>query len=56
MPKAKTEFVKERVDHVIDMLGLRSCADTQIGTPLKRGLSGGQKRRVSIGCSLVTYP
>ncbi|KAJ9107181.1 hypothetical protein QFC19_002841 [Naganishia cerealis] len=56
MPKAKPDFIKERVDHVIEMLGLRSCADNQIGTPLKRGLSGGQKRRVSIGCSLVTYP
>lgn len=56
MPKASKVFIKERVHHVIEMLGLQGCADIQIGTPLKRGLSGGQKRRVSIGCSLVTYP
>ena len=56
MPKAKTAFVQQRVDHVIEMLGLKGCADMQIGTPLRRGLSGGQKRRVSIGCSLVMYP
>jgi ABC-type multidrug transport system ATPase subunit len=56
MPKAPKGFIKERVDHVIEILGLQGCADIQIGTPLKRGLSGGQKRRVSIGCSLVTYP
>lgn len=41
---------------MLEMLGLQSCADMQIGTPIKRGLSGGQKRRVSIGCSLITYP
>lgn len=56
MPKARTELVRQRVADVIGMLGLDSCADIQIGTPLRRGLSGGQKRRVSIGCSLVTYP
>lgn len=56
MPKAKPDFVKERVQQVLEMLGLQSCADMQIGTPIKRGLSGGQKRRVSIGCSLITYP
>lgn len=55
-PKARPESVRQRVDDVIDMLGLQSCADIQIGNPLRRGLSGGQKRRVSIGCSLVTYP
>lgn len=56
MPKASSEFVRQRVEDVIGMLGLDSCADIQIGNPLRRGLSGGQKRRVSIGCSLVTYP
>lgn len=56
VPRASKEFVKKRVQHVLELLGLQGCADIQIGTPLKRGLSGGQKRRVSIGCSLVTYP
>lgn len=56
MPRARPEFVHQRVEDVIGMLGLDSCADMQIGAPLRRGLSGGQKRRVSIGCSLVTYP
>ncbi|GHJ89438.1 hypothetical protein NliqN6_5840 [Naganishia liquefaciens] len=56
VPKASKEFVEQRVQHVLEMLGLQGCADIQIGTPLRRGLSGGQKRRVSIGCSLVTYP
>lgn len=56
MPYEEAGFLKERVEQVLDMLGLQCCSDMQIGTPLKRGLSGGQKRRVSIGCCLVTYP
>ncbi len=55
-PKAPAAFVKTRTSEVIKMLGLESCADLKIGTPIQRGLSGGQKRRVSIGCGLVTYP
>lgn len=55
-PTAKADFVEERVTSVVEMLGLDACADLPIGTPYRRGLSGGQKRRVSIGCSLITYP
>ena len=29
------------MDDVIDMLGLRRCANTQIGDQMKRGISGG---------------
>lgn len=28
----------------------------KIGTPIQRGISGGQKRRVTVGTGLVTYP
>lgn len=48
--------VDERVDAVLDGLGLRSVAGNTVGTPIKRGISGGQKRRVTIGCSLVSMP
>lgn len=43
-------------DSVIEELGLGDCAATQVGTWYMRGLSGGQKRRVAIGCELVTTP
>ncbi|PWN39927.1 P-loop containing nucleoside triphosphate hydrolase protein [Ceraceosorus guamensis] len=48
--------VDRRVETVLSGLGLASVADNQIGTPIKRGISGGQKRRVTIGCSLVAMP
>ncbi|KAK9355632.1 P-loop containing nucleoside triphosphate hydrolase protein [Lipomyces doorenjongii] len=41
------------VDSVISRLGLSEQANTKIGTPIQRGLSGGQKRRVSVGEKLV---
>ncbi|KAK9342469.1 ABC-2 type transporter-domain-containing protein, partial [Lipomyces starkeyi] len=42
-----------RVEDVIVRLGLSRQRDTRIGTPLQKGLSGGQKRRVSVGEKLV---
>ncbi|KJA13638.1 hypothetical protein HYPSUDRAFT_72940 [Hypholoma sublateritium FD-334 SS-4] len=48
--------VQERVSRVIRSLGLQSCADQIIGTPISRGISGGQKRRVTAACAMVTFP
>lgn len=44
------------VNDVIDVLGLAAHQDTKIGNAFVRGLSGGQIRRVSIGCELVSRP
>ncbi|KAJ3411932.1 hypothetical protein HDV05_001513 [Chytridiales sp. JEL 0842] len=46
----------ERVNEIIVALGLSKCADQIIGNPLQKGISGGQKRRTTIACSLVTFP
>ena len=46
-----------RAEEIIDRLGLASCADTFVGHALvPGGLSGGQKRRLSIGVALVKQP
>lgn len=47
---------KKKVEQVIEELGLSDCANTIVGTPLRRGISGGQRRRVSIGMELITDP
>jgi ABC-type multidrug transport system ATPase subunit len=41
------------VDMSIKLLGLRGCANTIIGNGELRGISGGERRRVTIGCELV---
>ncbi|PFH45697.1 hypothetical protein AMATHDRAFT_77954 [Amanita thiersii Skay4041] len=55
-PRLPRREVRERVERVITMLGLQSCANQRIGTPIQRGISGGQKRRVTAACAMVTYP
>ncbi|KAF9907528.1 hypothetical protein EC991_010824 [Linnemannia zychae] len=45
-----------KVADIIDLLGLRECADVIIGSPAVKGCSGGQRRRVSIGIQLITEP
>jgi len=50
---------KERdvlVDSVIRSLGLKKCADTVIGDEKTRGLSGGEKKRLSIACEMIAKP
>ena len=47
---------ENRVEKIIDELGLRSCADTRIGTEFLRGVSGGERKRTCIGMELVLQP
>jgi ABC-type multidrug transport system ATPase subunit len=47
---------KRRVDNLLESFGLQDQADTIIGTPIRKGLSGGQKRRVGIASQLITGP
>ncbi|KAJ1295672.1 hypothetical protein BS78_01G240500 [Paspalum vaginatum] len=40
-------------DYVLRVLGLDLCADTPVGTDMARGVSGGQKKRVTTGEMIV---
>jgi len=43
-------------DNVLSMLKLDKCAETIVGDDQTRGLSGGEKRRVSIAVDMVNSP
>ena len=57
LPESMTTQQKsQRVDDVLEQLGLYHIRDSRIGDSHTRGISGGEKRRVSIGIELVTNP
>lgn len=45
-----------RVEKIIIDLRLERCKNTLVGNVLKKGISGGERKRVSIGVELVTDP
>lgn len=49
-------YRKDRVEELLTAFGLQNQAKLKIGTPLTKGISGGQKRRVSIASQLITQP
>ncbi|KAL1569262.1 ABC transporter G member 14 [Salvia divinorum] len=57
LPKSLTREEKvQHVEHVIAELGLTKCRNSMIGGPLFRGISGGEKKRVSIGQEMLINP
>eukprot|EP00166_Cyanidium_caldarium_P001137 ctg_1537.g430 len=48
--------VQQRVDEVLHTLGLAEAQHTLVGSPFFRGISGGQKRRLSVGVEIMRYP
>lgn len=47
---------KAFVEDLIKRLGLTKAADSVVGDKKKRGLSGGEKKRLSIGVELIAQP
>ncbi|XP_067421170.1 ATP-binding cassette sub-family G member 8 isoform X3 [Emydura macquarii macquarii] len=57
LPKIFSDSQREkRVENVIAELRLRQCANTRVGNEYIRGVSGGERRRVSIGVQLLWNP
>ncbi|KAA8544091.1 hypothetical protein F0562_021732 [Nyssa sinensis] len=53
LPKPEKVLVVERV---IEALGLQNVRDSLVGTVEKRGISGGQRKRVNVGLEMVMEP
>ncbi|KAJ1561159.1 hypothetical protein HK405_004753, partial [Cladochytrium tenue] len=57
LPRSMSYAAKRRrVDQTLRELGIAHIANRRIGSTGARGISGGEKRRVSIACELVTSP
>ncbi|XP_063774413.1 ATP-binding cassette sub-family G member 8 [Pseudophryne corroboree] len=57
LPKSYSEQQRQkRVEDVIAELRLRQCANTKVGNEYTRGVSGGERRRVSIAVQLLWNP
>jgi ABC-type multidrug transport system ATPase subunit len=45
-----------RVQELINELGLNAVKDTEIGTVMRKTISGGERKRTAIGVELITDP
>jgi len=59
--KMNPEDKERRIQKILQVLGLDDgqgggCADTIVGSVEQRGISGGQRKRLSIGLELLTNP
>uniref|UniRef100_A0A6B2L0A8 ABC transporter domain-containing protein n=1 Tax=Arcella intermedia TaxID=1963864 RepID=A0A6B2L0A8_9EUKA len=58
--RLKLHTSKEQQDHkvndVIEKFGLSKVADSRIGTAVRRGISGGEKKRAAISSEFITDP
>lgn len=41
---------------LLEAFGIHRQAQTLVGTPMRKGISGGQKRRTSVASQLITSP
>ena len=57
LPRITTdEEIEVLTDKMLSELGLVDCANTMIGGELIKGVSGGERKRSSVGVELVTKP
>ena len=57
LPRSMKKKQKFRIiEDTIEMLGLDHIRDSRVGSVEKRGISGGQRKRVNIGTELVANP
>ncbi|TRY59369.1 hypothetical protein DNTS_013990 [Danionella cerebrum] len=57
LPRSISQKEKdEKVEKLIQELGLSKVADSRVGTQLIRGVSGGERKRTNIGMELIIDP
>lgn len=57
LPRSVSEQEKiKKVSDIIKILGLEKAQNTKIGTPEKKGISGGERKRTAIAMEMITDP
>ena len=56
LEKISVADMNSLVEQTLTALGILDCADTYIGNALIKGISGGQRKRTSVGVELITSP
>ncbi|MCS7168450.1 MAG: ATP-binding cassette domain-containing protein [Gemmatales bacterium] len=57
MPADYTDSeIHQRIEAIVAQLGLQGCEDVLIGSPERKGISGGQRKRVNLAMELLTDP
>ena len=54
--KINAREVDDLVEDTLSSLGILECADVFIGNMMLKGISGGQRKRTSVGVELITNP
>lgn len=55
-PGTGGEVLERRIDEVVERLGLAGVDRVLIGSPVKKGISGGQRKRVNLAMELIDDP
>jgi len=55
-PSTTDQDIEVMVAKMLAQLGLADCADTLIGGEMIKGISGGQRKRTSVGIEIITNP
>jgi len=55
-PNLSLSEMQDRIEEILHQLHLHSCKDTHVGNEFFRGISGGEKKRLSIGVELIKDP
>lgn len=56
MKGASKSQINQRVEEVLDVIGLSDKRDLRVGSVVKKVLSGGQRKRLNVGLELVSDP